>query len=67
MNEFGYGLTSWNTIKIYVSCSASPSNDYRCPSGLGCVCKEECEGDSKFGAYMQCGTAGLSGADDGAE
>ena len=65
LNEFGYGLTSWNTIKIYVSCTRGPSNDYTCPPDLGCVYKKCEDNDSKFGAYMQCSAAGLAGADDG--
>lgn len=53
LNEYGYGLTSWNTIKIYVRCVENASNDYICPD-IGCVCKKVCESYSKASAYVQC-------------
>ena len=53
LNEYGYGLTSLNTIKIYVSYVENPSNDYTCPDA-GCVFKQECAGYTKASAIVKC-------------
>ena len=54
LNNFGYGLTYWNNLEIFVCCSGS-TPFFECPSmQQNCVCNEMCRDSTRSSAWWSC-------------